>query len=144
MDIAIGPIDQRELPALLALLDRCGLPRAGVAEHLPTAVVARARGQVVGSAALELYGTAALLRSVAVDGRLRGRGLGRRLAANVLERARTRGVERVYLLTETAPEFFARLGFQPVERAAVPEAVRQSVEFAGACPASAQVMERQL
>jgi amino-acid N-acetyltransferase len=57
-----------------------------------------------------------------------------------LARARERGVEQVFLLTETAPVFFGRLGFSDVDRAAVPDTIRATVEFASACPASARVM----
>ena len=50
----------------------------------------------------------------------------------------------VYLLTETAGDFFPRFGFRPTTRAAVPSAVQQSVEFREACPASAVVMRTEL
>jgi hypothetical protein len=46
----------------------------------------------------------------------------------------------VFLLTETAPAFFARFGFTDIDRARVPETIRQTVEFSSACPASARVM----
>ncbi len=133
-----------DLPVILALLERCGLPTEGFAERLPTALVARADGDVVGSAALELYGAAALLRSVAVDEAFRGQGLGVRLTQAALDLARQRGVTHVFLLTTTAGEFFPRFGFQPVAREDVPEAVKQSVEFTSACPVSALAMARRL
>jgi amino-acid N-acetyltransferase len=98
----------------------------------------------VGSAAVELHGPHALLRSVAVDGGHRGGGLGRRLTREALELARSRGASEAFLLTETADAFFARLGFGPIERPAVPEPVRGSVEFVSACPASARVMSADL
>lgn len=129
-----------DLPALLALLARNGLPAAGLADHLATALVARAGGAVIGSAALEIYGEAALLRSVAVDAAWRGRGLGQALTGAALDLARRRGVVAVYLLTETAAGFFPRFGFQPLPRAAVAPAVQQSVEFTTVCPDSAQAM----
>jgi amino-acid N-acetyltransferase len=94
----------------------------------------------VGSAALELYGNAALLRSVAVDQNLRGQGLGQQLTRAALDLAGQHGVETVYLLTETATDFFPRFGFQPIARSAVAPAVQQSVEFTSACPASAAVL----
>lgn len=144
MSLTIDRIHHAELPDLLALLKRSGLPRDGVHDHLATALVARDQDEVVGCAALELYATSALLRSVAVDGRFQRQGMGRQLVQAALDLARQSGVERVYLLTETAPDFFAHLGFEPVERAMVPPAVRQSVEFTSACPASAQVMELRL
>ena len=144
MSVTIDRIHDAELPDLLALLERSGLPRDGVSDHLATALVARNQGALVGSVALELYGTSALLRSVAVDDRLRRQGVGRQLVQTALDVACQRGVEQVYLLTETAPDFFSHLGFQPIERAMVPLAVQQSVEFTSACPASAQVMELHL
>jgi amino-acid N-acetyltransferase len=140
MTITIVAAHPGDLPAVLALLERSGLPQDGLSEHLATTIVARSGEAVVGSAALELYGEAALLRSVAVDAALRGQGLGQHLTRAALDLARQRGVATVYLLTETAGEFFPRFGFQLTERAAVVPAVQQSVEFKGACPASAQVL----
>jgi amino-acid N-acetyltransferase len=138
--ITIAVARNSDLSALLALLERSGLPQAGLADHLATTIVARSGDAVVGSAALEVYGGAALLRSVAVDATLRGHGLGQRLTRAALDLARQRGVATVYLLTETAADFFPRFGFQLTERAAVEPAVQQSVEFRGACPASAQML----
>ena len=98
---------------------------------------------MVGSAALEAYGGAALLRSVAVRGELRGKGLGRRLVSAALELAAERRANTVYLLTEGAEDFFVRLGFRRVARTDVgresPE-VSRSVQFTSACPESAQAM----
>jgi amino-acid N-acetyltransferase len=138
--ITIGAARNSELSEVLALLERSGLPQDGLADHLATTVVARSGDEVVGSAALELYGTAALLRSVAVDSALRGQGLGQRLTRAALDVARQHGICSVYLLTETASGFFPRFGFHPTERAAVEPAIQQSVEFTSACPTSAQVL----
>lgn len=96
--------------------------------------------RVVGSAALELYGPAALLRSVAVEPELRGRGHGQALAHAALDLARARGVTQVYLLTDTAADFFGRLGFRRIPRTEAEPAVGASVEFISACPASATCM----
>jgi amino-acid N-acetyltransferase len=140
MNITIAPADATDSPAILALLERNGLPQDGFLDYARTALVARASESVVGSAALELYGRAALLRSVAVDASLRGQGLGQQLTRAALELARRHGVETVYLLTETAGDFFPRFGFHSIERSAVDPAVQQSVEFTSACPVSAQVL----
>lgn len=96
--------------------------------------------QVVGSAALEVYGHAALLRSVAVDDRQRRRGLGQALTRAALEMGRARGVASVYLLTETAGDFFSRMGFRSIPRAQAEPAVGTSLEFTHACPAGARCM----
>lgn len=129
-----------DLPAVLALLTASGLPHDGLAEHFGAALVARDGDRVVGSAALELYGESALLRSVAVAEGQRGQGLGRALTEAALALARARGVRRVYLLTTTAAGYFPALGFAPVPRAEVDPAVQTSAEFTGACPASAAVL----
>jgi amino-acid N-acetyltransferase len=138
--VAIELAKRDDLCAILGLLQRSGLPQEGLDEHLATTLVAREGQLVVGSAALELYGTAALLRSVAVDPSSRGRGLGHRLTQAALGLAQQQGVTTVYLLTETATDFFARFGFRPISRSEVIPAVKRSVEFSSACPESAQAM----
>jgi amino-acid N-acetyltransferase len=141
-EIGIGLLAPGEEPALLSLLERCRLPEAGVRDHLASALVARQGRRLVGSAVLELYPDGALLRSVAVESDERGRGLGIRLTERALELARERGMRRIYLLTETAAEFFPRFGFRAISRSEVPASVRTSLEFTSACPQSAVVMER--
>ena len=144
MTISIEHAHAYELPAILDLLTESGLPQEGLSDHLETTLVARADESVVGSAALEHYGTSALLRSVAVERAFRGQGLGGRLTHAALVLARQRGITHVYLLTETAHEFFPRFGFRPVARAQVPAGVQRSVEFTSVCPESAQAMELHL
>ncbi len=144
MPPTIAAATPADLPAIFQLLDDSGLPRAGLDAHLATTLVARDDGALVGTAALELYGTAALLRSVAVSYARRGRGLGQALTAAALDLGRERGVVTVYLLTETAGEFFPKFGFRRVARADVDAAVFGSAEFTTACPQSALVMARSL
>ena len=143
MTAVIAPATIGDLPAISSLLAESRLPSVGIGDHLGTALVARAKDSVVGSAALELYGDAALLRSVAVAAPHRRQGLGERIARAALEMAAHRGVRSVYLLTTTAEEFFARrLAFRPIVRADVPDAVRAFPEFTRLCPDTARVMVR--
>jgi amino-acid N-acetyltransferase len=137
----IRPAQPTDLPAIQALLESHHLPLDDLAQHLATAVVAEKDGRVVATAALELYGSEALLRSVAVAESQRRTGLGRQLVQAILELAHQRGIGEVYLLTETAVAYFPRFGFQPIARAEVATAVQQSAEFTTACPASAQAMK---
>jgi amino-acid N-acetyltransferase len=127
-------------PLVADLLRRARLPIDGVADHLPRFVLAFLDGALVGCAGLEVYGAPALLRSVAVAEEQRGTGLGQALVHRILDQARADGVREVFLLTETAPAFFPKFGFVPITRAEVPDAVKASVEFTGACCASAAVM----
>jgi amino-acid N-acetyltransferase len=133
-----------DLPSVLTLLDRSNLPRAGVADALPYFVVAENEGELVGVAGLEVYGDSALLRSVAVEESWRGSGVGRTLIERALSVTREHGIRDVFLLTTTAEHYFPRFGFTCVSRDSVTEAVQESAEFKGACPASAIVMRKAL
>lgn len=134
----------RDLPEVITLLAKDKLPLAGLKEHVGTMLVARRSARVVGCAAVEIYGTSGLLRSVAVDEERRGEGLGHQLTQAALDLARSRGVTSVYLLTTTAESFFPRFGFREVAREDVDPAVRASVEFTTACPAGAMAMRADL
>ena len=136
-----------DLPAIERLLVSSGLPTAGVAEALPSFVVAESGRdrRIVGVVGLELCcDEYALLRSAAVEPEWRGTGLGRRLVTHVIADAESRGIKALYLLTTTAERYFPSFGFAKTTRDAVPEEVKQSVEFREACPASATVMALEL
>jgi amino-acid N-acetyltransferase len=133
-----------DLPAVEALLGTAGLPLAGVAEAFGSGVVARDGGRIVGCAAVELYGAAALVRSVAVDPRERGHGLGSELVAAVEALARVAGAREAYLLTETAEEWFPRFGYAAITRAEAAPAVGASVEFTSACTETCAAFRRSL
>jgi amino-acid N-acetyltransferase len=132
-----GPED---LPKTLRLLERCGLPQDGLTTFAARIVVTKDADSVLGCAALEVYGTAGLLRSVAVDPAYRSQALGRQLTMRILAYGKQFGLRELYLLTETAAEYFPRFGFRPIAREAVSPAVQASVEWTSACPVSAQAM----
>ncbi len=136
METAISEAHPGDLRAVLALLRDADLPLEGVAEHFGQFLVARVNEQVVGAAGLELYGEAALLRSVVVHSEWRGRRLGERLTEAALARARVKGIREVYLFTKTAAGFFPRFGFQPIPREAINPAVRASIQFQTCCTAN--------
>jgi amino-acid N-acetyltransferase len=136
-----------DAPAVEALLTASHLPLDGVREALGCFVVAHDSGRLVGVAGIEecgVRGEHALLRSVAVDPAWRGRGLGRTLVSRAIALAESRGAKALYLLTTTAEHYFPSFGFTPTSRDAVPDDVRDTAEFQGACPASATVMVREI
>lgn len=141
-DPAIRPHRSGDLPALRELLAEASLPTVGIDALGDALIVAVAGERVVGCAGLERYGDVGLLRSVAVDPAWRGLGLGVRLTRTVLAAAEGDGIRRVYLLTETAPEFFRALGFRSIPRDEADMRVRVSAEFTELCPASAIMMVR--
>jgi amino-acid N-acetyltransferase len=138
--VIIGHASAEDLAGILDLLRQNRLPVDGLADHLTTTVVARENRRIVGSAALEMYGEQALLRSVAVSPAFQSRGLGRALTEAALTMARGRQVRAVYLLTTTAEQFFPKFGFTIIPRDVVPDTIHTSVEFASACPSTATVM----
>jgi amino-acid N-acetyltransferase len=129
-----------DLPKIVEFLTASGLPVKGVKAHIDGFLVALQDGRLIGCAGLERYGSAALLRSVAVANSHRRKKVARRLVAQLIEIARDDGIESLVLLTTSAAGYFERFGFQTISRAEVPAAVHVSVEFQGACPASASVM----
>jgi N-acetylglutamate synthase-like GNAT family acetyltransferase len=133
-------------PAVNALLTTAHLPLDGVHDALPCFVVAESAGEIVGVAGIEGCGTSgehALLRSVAVAASWQKRGLGRALVTRTIAEAEARGAKALYLLTTTAEGYFPTFGFTLTTRDAVPDDVRATAEFQGACPASAVVMVRE-
>lgn len=97
-----------------------------------------------GVVGLELYGTSALLRSLAVTPKARGLGCGRRLVAKAEAHAAAQGATMVYLLTNTAKAFFQALGYSVAERLSAPPAIQDTKEFSYLCPASATFMEKRI
>jgi amino-acid N-acetyltransferase len=136
----VRPAAPADLAVVLAMLDRAGLPTAGVPPSLTGFLVAESGGRLVGMVGLEAYGRAALLRSAVVAADARGVGIGAGLVKGLLDLARAQGIRDVYLLTTTAEAWFPRFGFARIGRDAVPSALHASEEFQGACPDSAVVM----
>ncbi len=93
---------------------------ADIYENLQTFIVAEADGSVVGCCALEIiWSDLAEIKSLAVDGANKEKGIGKMLVTAALEQAEQLGVPRVFALT-LEPEFFEKLGFKVVEKETLP------------------------
>jgi amino-acid N-acetyltransferase len=136
----VRPAREADYQAVITLLEAAGLPTAGVPRTLGDFLVVDAEDGLAGAVGLERYGSGALLRSAVVRPGDQGTGIGAALVRAVLDYARDGGLREIYLLTTTAERWFPRFGFTRIERDQVPDAVRGSVEFREACPASAAVM----
>jgi L-amino acid N-acyltransferase YncA len=130
----------KDLELLKTHLSESHLVLQGIEEHLAHFWLLFENNTLVASAGLEIYGTVALLRSVAVAKNKRGLGFGKQILEKTLEYASSLGVQELILLTETAPDYFKKLGFLPIPQKQAPVAARASVEFRGACADSAVVM----
>ena len=111
-------------------------------DQFPSFYVLRNEKGIVGCVSLEVYGDDAVLRALAVDPEFRGAGYGWMLADMAVGQARWRGVRRIYLLTESASDFFAaKFGFRVVDRSTLGKLVAASETFA-APKGTAQVAMR--
>lgn len=111
----------------------------------PQYVIANdSKGRLVGVAGLEVYGTVALLRSVAVTPSFRSQGLGRQLTQDRLRWAIEHGVSAIYLLTTDASSYWRRHGFSEIGRDEVPHSIRSTAQWNGGCSASAIAMKKQV
>lgn len=128
-------------PGISALLRGSKLPisdlETGVAVSFFVAGSAHSPTGVIG---LEVYGPAALLRSLAVSESERGRGLGAALLQHAEQHAASAGISSIYLLTSTAEPFFAARGYQRSNRKEAPSSIAATREFSSICPASAAFM----
>ena len=136
MDVHIRRARTADVKAIRALvdtytMDRRLLGKATVTlyESVPEFWVAvRAEDdRVVGCGALHvMWEDLAEIRTVAVEPECRGRKIGHRIVAELLNTARELGVARVFCLTfET--RFFGSFGFVPIDGAPVPHAVYEQL-----------------
>jgi len=85
-----------------------------------------------------------LLRSLAVSNEYRGQKLGSTLTQAIEACAHVHGVERLYLLTTIADQFFRRHGYKVVSRDSAPASVCETTEGKSVCPASAVFITKAL
>jgi amino-acid N-acetyltransferase len=125
----VRPATVRDVPGIAALITTFAQrgkmlfrSHAELYEALRDFFVAEeaAGGKIVGACALEIvWADLAEVRSLAVDPAAQGKGLGKALVSAVVEEARRLQIPRVFALTYEQV-FFEKLGFQVVDKAALP------------------------
>ena len=99
---------------------------------------------LVGVVGLEIKSHSALLRSLAVDVKFRSHGIATELVRRIEDYARSLKIDKLYLLTMTAEQYFKSHGFQCTQRNSAPAAIQETTEFKSLCPASAICMSKRL
>ncbi|MFN5476834.1 MAG: arsenic resistance N-acetyltransferase ArsN2 [Sphingobacteriales bacterium] len=127
---------------ILELLAENKLPSEDIGVTLEHFWVALENEQVVGAIGLEIYGQYGLLRSMVVSTASRGQGIASMLVGYLEDEAGKMGIDEIYLLTETAPDYFLRHGYMETRREEVPEPLKVSTEFSHVCPASARIFSK--
>lgn len=130
-----------DLPGIRSLLRDNDLPfediTQGKIEHFEISVNGASLNGTVG---LEVYKKNALLRSLAIKKVQQNSGIGSILVKSILRYALEKGINKVYLLTNTAEMYFRKKGFITISRLDVPQEITETEEFASLCPASAVCM----
>ena len=128
-----------------ALLTEAQLPVSDLSSSLSLSLLGvRESGRLVGVVGIEVYGDVGMLRSLAVASARRNAGLGVSLVSNAEAWAAEQGVKALYLLTTTAAQFFARLGYEAIPRSEAPAAIAATAQFSDLCPASSTFMRKVL
>lgn len=142
--ISLRRADPADLDRAESLLAANDLPHRDVRTDGVRLFVAESGSEFVGVGGLEPRGSNALLRSVVVAEPHRGKGYGAELCAALEERARTDGIDALYLLTTTAASFFRREGYETIDRESAPLLIRRTAQFETLCPDSAVCMTKPL
>jgi amino-acid N-acetyltransferase len=114
-------------------LKRFKLPAGGIEPHLQNFIMVKCEDGLVGTLGLEIYDKLGVLRSFAVEPESRGLGIGQEMYGQMLEHVRSLGLTDLYLLTTSAELYFAKRGFEKVERKGTPPVLGKSIEFKSAC-----------
>jgi amino-acid N-acetyltransferase len=130
--------------AVVALLQAEKLPVEDLPSSLDQFFIAVDEDVLAGVVGFEMHGAFALLRSLAVKPEYRNKKIASALIDEVESEASNKRFSGIYLLTETAADYFAAKGFQRVERGDVPLEIKRSSEFAHVCPVSAIVMKKEM
>lgn len=129
-----------DLAEIKELLIATSLPTFGVDVNVNHFIVA-ASGRIMGVVGAHYSETKALLRSFAVSSKLRKSGIGTTLIKQIKKQLEIQNIEEVYLLTDTAQEYFKRLGFYEISRDQMPAPLLKGSGLDQACPCTSHCMK---
>jgi amino-acid N-acetyltransferase len=141
---SIRPATPADFEKAIALLQSVQLPVTDIDTGLSNFLVAETDDAITGVIGLELLGDNALLRSMAVNTAYRNGGQAAALVLQLEALALRSRAHTIYLLTETARDYFLRKGYEVIDRSQAPPSIQSSSEFSHVCPASAVLMGKYL
>jgi arsenate reductase (thioredoxin) len=140
--INISSAGNNDLVAIKKLLADNKLPIDDITGDNIDLLIAKDKHIIIAVIGLEKYGEYGLLRSMATHISYRNQGIAEKLMNELFSLAAKKGIQEMYLLTETAEQYFEKRGFIKTKREDVPDHIRESSEFSSVCPASAAVMKK--
>lgn len=129
-----------DVPRIKQILSRVNLS-TDIEDYVDYFMVMEMDGSLVATAGLEVYKDAAVLRSVAVLPEYQRQNLDDGLVRAVINFADRRNIRKLFLFTQTAGEFFKKIGFRPISRENIDERCKSSKQFKSMCPKESSVME---
>jgi len=137
-------LNTKEFDSTFSLLEESKLDSSDLKQPNVRLFSLNDNDKLVGVGGLEIMGSVALLRSVAVKPDVRGKGIGKELVAQIEQVAKHSGIKALYLLTKTAANFFQTIGHQRIERNNFAESLKRTAQFTGLCPVSAVCMIKEI
>ena len=143
-DMVIEYSTSGDIAHIITLLKENNLPITDIEQGKQNFFVAKIDDLIIGSVGLEIYGSNGLFRSLAVNEKYRNNAIGKRLYNTMLDYCNEKRLNKLYLLTTTASEYFKGLGWNIADRNNVPVSVASSKEFSSLCPSTAFCMDYSL
>jgi len=144
-DYAMRRATENDLRSIEILLEANDLPTIHLAPYIKQFMVVETDDNVlIGVIGLHTTGKKVLLSSFAVSVSRRKCGLGLMLVQHVLEQLQQEKYENVYLLTQTAKEYFIHLGFNLIARSEMPQELLLQSGLDMACPSSSICLQYKL
>ncbi|MEA5091134.1 hypothetical protein SDC9_35173 [bioreactor metagenome] len=144
-DYVMRQATENDLRAIEILLEANDLPNIHLAPYIKQFMVVETDDNVlIGVIGLHTTGKKALLRSFAVSVSRRNCGIGLMLVQHVFEQLQQKKYENVYLLTQTAKEYFIHLGFKLIARSEMPQELLVQSGLDMACPSSSSCLQYNL
>ncbi len=141
MKIKITQINSEEV---FPIIEGAGLPVSDIEPEFSVFLAATTQDKIVGCAGIQQIGKYGLLRSLVVLPVYRGEGIAKKLCDSILDLAKKKKYQTVYLLTTDAERYFSKYGFNKIEKESAPEAVKLTRQYREICSDSAVVMKMEL
>ncbi len=144
MDINIRQADKADLADIIKLLDNNNLPTIDIPNSSIQLFIGSYNCSTIGVIGIEIYEKTGLLRSLAVQESFNKLKVGTKLINKLFDHIKLNNIRDVYLLTESAEDYFTRFEFEKVDRSIVPGVIMETREYKDICPNSAVVMHKNL
>ena len=141
--VIVTKAESTDLKEVEELLLKVKLPIEGVKDNFSNFLIAQKENMIIGVSGIEIYEEVGLLRSVAIKPSSQKQGIGQLMVSKIEEFAVKTGIRKLYLLTDTAEQFFLKLNYQKIPRDRTDSRIKKSIEFTTICT-SATVMVKEL